>query len=385
MKGISQRLSLTAVIVAASLAICLAQFGPARAGRERNGASPKSLRGRAASEYLKQSGLYDSLAAVSSFAEQSKLLADDGAAQDNFGYSVAVSGDTAVVGSPRDQVGGSAAQGSAYVYVRANGVWAQQQKLTASDGAASDEFGYAVAVEGDTVFVGRHNTQQLSNRTRGAVYVYTRSGSTWTQGPSILSGDGVEGDNFGVSLAVDGDTLVVGAQLKNNGTTFFQGAAYVFTGAGATWTQQAKLLADDGGFANFFATSVAVSGDTIVVGSPGQPGTSADNGRGSAYVYARAGAAWSQQQKLLASDGAAGDQFGFSVGVSGDTVVVGARLDTVNSVGAQGSVYVFTRSGTAWAEQQHLFGVEQTQRNDQFGYAVAISGDAIASARPCTK
>ena len=323
-------------------------------------------------------------AAASAFVEQGKLQASDGAAQDSFGFSVAVSGDTAVVGAPADGVGSNPRQGSAYVYVRSGSAWTQQQKLNASDGIANDEFGYAVAIQGDTIFVGRHFTQVGNNaRTRGAVYVFTRSGSTWTQSATLLApSDAADGDLFGSSLAVDNGTLVVGALQKNNGTTFFQGAAYVFTGAAAAWTQQAKLVANDGGFANFFGVSVAVSGDTTVVGATGQAGVSADSGRGAAYVFTRSGSAWSQQQKLLAGDGAAGDAFGFSVGVSGDTAVVGARLDNVNGVGGQGSVYVFVRGGTVWTEQQHLFGVEATQRNDTFGGSVAVRGDTVVVGAP---
>ncbi len=323
-------------------------------------------------------------AAAGAFVQQGKLEASDGVAQDSHGYTVAISGDTAVVSSPRDQVGSNPSQGSAYVYVRTGTTWAFQQKLTASDGIANDEFGYAVAIVGDTIFVGRHFTQVGNNaRTRGAVYVFTRSGTTWTQAPTPLTpSDAADGDLFGSSLAVDGGTLVVGALQKNNGGTFFQGAAYVFTGAGASWSQQGKLLAADGGFANFFGVSVSVSGDTAVVGAPGQAGISADSGRGAAYVFARSGGTWTQQQKLLASDGAAGDAFGFSVGVSNDTAVVGSRLDSVNGVGGQGSAYVFTRSGTVWTEQQHLFGVEATQRNDTFSGSVAISGDTIAVGAP---
>ncbi|HEX6184754.1 MAG TPA: FG-GAP repeat protein, partial [Pyrinomonadaceae bacterium] len=348
MKGIGKRVFLVAALVAAaSLVFWLA---------ERTGA------------------------AAGAFVQQGKLQANDGAAQDALGFSVAISGDTAVVGAPADATGSNTRQGAAYVYVRSGSTWTQQQKLTASDGIANDEFGYAVAIAGDTIFVGRHFTQAGNNaRTRGAVYVFTRTGNVWTQAPTPLTpSDAADGDLFGSSLAVDGGTLVVGALQKNNSSTFFQGAAYVFNGAGASWTQQGKLLAADGGFASFFGVSVAVSGDTAVVGATGQAGISADSGRGAAYVFTRNGGAWSQQQKLLASDGAEGDAFGFSVGVSNDTAVVGSRLDTVGSTGGQGSAYVFTRSGTVWTEQQHLFGVETVQRNDTFGGSVAVSGDTIA-------
>jgi hypothetical protein len=158
-------------------------------------------------------------AAASAFAQQGKLEAADGAAQDSLGYAVAVSGDTAVVGAPADAVGANSRQGSAYVYVRTGSTWSFQQKLTASDGIANDEFGYSVAIQGETIFVGRHFTQAGNNaRTRGAVYVYTRSGATWTQAPAQLTpSDAADGDLFGSSLSVDGGTLVVGAMQKNNG------------------------------------------------------------------------------------------------------------------------------------------------------------------------
>ncbi|HYP53441.1 MAG TPA: hypothetical protein VEQ42_07865, partial [Pyrinomonadaceae bacterium] len=229
--------SMGVVVVALSalalfaLAVC---FGsPASAARPSAAASapsqrpaPRQLRGAEASQFLRESGIGQSLdAAAGGYVEQAKLLASDGAAQESHGFSVAVSGDTAVVGAPADQVGSNSRQGSAYVYTRSGSTWTQQQKLTASDGVANDEFGYAVAIGGDTIFVGRHFTQ-VGNpaRTRGAVYVFTRSGTTWTQSATpLVSGDAADGDLFGASLAYDEGTLVVGALQKNNGSTFFRG------------------------------------------------------------------------------------------------------------------------------------------------------------------
>jgi hypothetical protein len=343
------------------------------------------LRGQEAVKFLKDNGLYEPLAAATGgFVEQARLLASDGASQDSMGFSVAISGDTAVVGAPADAVNSKNRQGSVYVYVRTGTTWTQQQKLNSSDGAANDEFGYSVAIAGDTIAAGRRNTQTGVNRSRGSVYIFKRTGTTWAEQQILTSDDGVEGDIFGSSLALENDTLVVGAQLKMIGSNFFQGAAYVFTRGSASnnFAQQARLTANDGGFADFFGYSVAVSGDTIIVGAVGQAGSGAASGRGWAYVYVRSGSSWTQQQKLSASDGASGDAFGYSVGISGDTAIIGARADVVGSSGEVGSAYIFTRAGTVWAEQQKLTAAEATPRNDFFGNSVAIVGDTVVVGSP---
>ncbi|MSQ08671.1 MAG: hypothetical protein EXR44_05165, partial [Dehalococcoidia bacterium] len=202
--------------------------------------------------------------------------------------------------------------------------WTQQQKLTASDGAANDFFGYSVAVSGDTAVVGAWGDDSA----KGSAYVFTRSGSTWTQQQKLTASDGAAIDYFGYSVAVSGDTAVVGAY----GDDSYKGSAYVFTRSGSTWTQQQKLTASDGAANDYFGGSVAVSGDTAVVGAYGD-----DSEKGSAYVFTRSGSTWTQQQKLTASDGAANDFFGWSVAVSGDTAVVGARSDD----SSKGSAYMF--------------------------------------------
>jgi hypothetical protein len=328
----------------------------------------------------------DSLAAPdanTAFVQQAKLLASDGAAQDSLGFSSAISGDTAIVGAPRNSGGtGLQSRGAAYIYVRSGTTWTQQQKLVPSDGAATDQFGYSVAINGNTAAVGRYNTTTGQNRADGKVYIFIRNGTTWTETQTLVSNDIAQGDLFGNSLAFENDTLVIGALNKNTGSNFFQGAAYVFirSSAGANFTQQAKLTASDGVFADFFGYSVAVSGDSVIVGATslaGQP-----NSKGKAYIFTRSGTSWSQQQILQASDGTNGDAFGFAVGISGDTAVVGARLDDVGAVSDQGSAYVFSRSGASWSQTQQLLGVETTQRNDQFGSALAIKGDTIVIGSP---
>jgi uncharacterized protein (TIGR03437 family) len=302
--------------------------------------------------------------------QQQQLLANDGAANEGFGFSVALSGDTVVVGAGSDDIGANADQGSAYVFTRNGGVWTLQQKLIANDGSAGDFFGISMALSGDTVVVGAFEDAIGANTAQGSAYVFTRSGGVWTLQQKLTAGDGGTNDLFGRSVAISGESVVVGAGGYND----FQGAAYVFTRSGTVWTQQQRLTANDGAAFDVFGLSVAISGDTVVVGAPDV--ISANESQGSAYVFTRSGTAWTQQQKLTASDGAPGDHFGISVALSGDTAVVGANIEDIGPNADQGSAYVFTRSGTAWIQQQKLTANDGAP-GDHFGISVALSGDTV--------
>ncbi len=311
------------------------------------------------------------------WTHQAQLTASDGAAGDKFGDSVAISGDTVVVGAKGEDVGTNGDQGSAYVFARSGTTWTQQAQLTASDGEAGDLFGTSVAISGDTVVVGAVLDDVGANAALGSAHVFVRSGVSWSQQAQLTASDG---DQFGISVAISGDTVVVGAQLDDVGANTAQGSAYVFVRSGVSWSQQAQLTASDGALADFFGKSVAISGDTVVVGAVFDD-VGANFDQGSAYVFVRSGSVWSQQQKLRASDGAAGDQFGFSVAISGDTVVVSAEFDDVTGISDQGSAYVFTRSGTTWARQQQLLSGDGAA-SDHFGQSVAISGDTVVVGAP---
>ncbi|WP_095987402.1 DUF7507 domain-containing protein [Cystobacter fuscus] len=297
--------------------------------------------------------------------EQAKLTASDAAAFDNFGWSVALSGDTAVVGAPDDDTGA----GSAYVFVRSGTAWSQQAKLTASDAAALDSFGTSVALSGDTAVVGAYGDDTAAGEDAGSAYVFVRSGTTWSQQAKLTASDAVAFDRFGSSVALSGDTAVVGARGDDTAAGSETGSAYVFVRSGTAWSQQAKLTASDAAAGDLFGWSVALSGDTAVVGAPDD-----DTGAGSAYVFVRSGTAWSEQAKLTASDAAALDSFGTSVALSGDTAVVGAPNDDTAAGSETGSAYVFVRSGTAWSQQAHLT-ASDAAAGDFFGWSVAISGD----------
>ncbi|HNG34653.1 MAG TPA: putative Ig domain-containing protein, partial [Blastocatellia bacterium] len=308
---------------------------------------------------------------------QKKIIApDDGSSVGfaRFGTSVALSGNTLAVGMPEATINGNFAQGAVYVFIRSGTNWVQQDKLNASaiDGLPGDRFGYSVALEGDTLVLGAPGQSSQ----RGAIYVFTRNGVTWAaQGPKLLANDGAAGDRLGQSIALSGDTLVAGANQAKIGANLNQGAAYVFTRTGTTWAQQTKFTAADGAANDEFGISVAISGDTAAAGA-WRHKVGANDSQGAAYVFSRNGATWTPFPALTANDGGVGDKFGCAVALGGDTLVVGAYGYLV----AQGAAYVFTRAG-AWLFQQKLSPSNQSGLKE-FGRAVVISGDTVIVGAP---
>ena len=305
------------------------------------------------------------------WTQQGKLMASDAAPGDNLGHSVAISGDTAIVGAQRNDGTGSDS-GSAYVFTRSAGVWTQQAKLTASDAAAGDEFGTFVFISDDTAIVGATlNDDGGSNS--GAAYVFTRSGSVWTQQAKLTASDAAQDDRFGGNVSISGDTAIIGAFGNDDGGAD-SGSAYIFTRSGGVWTQQAKLTASDAAAGDYFGNFVSISGDTAIAGA--YPDDDAGSNSGSAYIFTRTGATWTQQAKLTASDAAAGDEFGVYVSISGDTAIVGAFRDDDGGSNS-GSAYIFARNGSTWTQQAKLTAFDAAA-NDEFGIGVSISGNTAA-------
>ncbi|MCC6904083.1 MAG: hypothetical protein IT377_34265 [Polyangiaceae bacterium] len=327
-----------------------------------------------------QGSAYVFVRSGSIWTEQAKLKASDGAAGDFFGLSVSISGDTVVVGADEDVVGANYLQGSAYVFVRSGSSWTEQAKLTASDGAASDLFGWSVSVFGDTVVVGAMEDDVGANGDQGSAYVFVRSGTSWTQQAKLTSSDGAADDQFGCSVSVSGDTAVVGALFDDVGANAEQGSAYVFVRSGTSWTQQAKLTAGDGADGDIFGRKVSTSGDTAVVGAE-LDDVGANKNQGSTYIFVRSGSTWTEQAKLTASDGAANDYFGGSVSVFDDAVVIGAFGDDVGANYGQGSAYVFVRSGSTWTERAKLTASDGAA-SDTLGNSVSLSGDTVVVGAP---
>ena len=292
-----------------------------------------------------------------------KLTGSEATSNDYFGYSVALSSDgtTALVGSWGNQ--------AAYVFTLVDGNWTQQQKLTASDGGLNDDFGQYVALSGDgnTALIGAI----YRNHQTGAAYVYNRSGTTWTLQQELApANNGADGFGNSVALSGDGNTALVGSPLDNSS----KGAAYVFTRNGTTWTQQQFLIAPDGQTGAQFGGAVALSSDgtTALIGGWGTAVTVA--AQGSAYLFTRSANSWTQQQELTASDPETDAQFGTALALSGDgkTALVGAQGQTFTQPN-QGAAYLFT-AASGWAQQQELTATGG-MGDDFFGRSVALSSD----------
>lgn len=321
------------------------------------------------------------------------LTPTGGQPDDEFGWSIAMASNTAVVGAPSRGSEG-VYRGSAFVFTRqGNGSWLQQAELTAgADGKNLDSFGEVVGIasNGNTVIVGAPGTDLGDERRdAGAVYVFTRNGTTWTRQAVLSASDGVGGDNFGSSASIGGDTVVVGAPGHDPGGKPLGGAAYVFTRTGTTWTQRAKL-AGGGNFqaGDAFGFAVAVSKSssgaterTILVGAPffhqGVVGPQV----GRVTVFVGSGATWTKQTNLSPSDGDNGDAFGFAVAIDGNVAIVGAPGHDIGDKTQAGQAYVFQRSGTVWS-QQTVLRASDPASGDQLGVSVDIGPETAVVGAP---
>jgi phosphopantetheinyl transferase len=303
-----------------------------------------------------------------------RVPSDSDTHNDNFGTSVSISGDYAIVGAQNKSVGINTLQGAAYIFYRTGNTWTQQAKLTAADGAANDNFGVSVSISGDYAIVGAHG----KSGAQGAAYVFFRTGSTWAQQAKLTAADPVSGDVFGKSVSISGDYVIVAAYAKTVGINFYQGAAYIFFRTGTTWAQQQKLVSTDGAANDAFGHSVSISGDYAIVGAKDKT-IGANAAQGAAYIFGRIGASWVQVIRLTiagGSPGAANDNFGYSVAISGNYAIIGAPYKSYNTNTLQGAAYIFFLSGGVWAQQQYLISADGTT-NDIFGFSVAISGDYV--------
>ncbi|MBU0617282.1 MAG: FG-GAP repeat protein [Planctomycetes bacterium] len=305
--------------------------------------------------------------------QRAKLTGEDGAQLDHFGETVAVSAGTAVVGAHGDDDNGPSS-GSAYVFERERDVrWSLRTKLTASDGTDYDNFGTAASISAEAIIIGAHFDDDLGQRS-GSAYVFERDpNGVWSQVAKLLANDGAAYDLFGSAVGASGDCAVIGAP-EDNDNGYASGSAYVFgRDPNGVWTQHAKLLADDGDAADLFGLSVAIDGDIIAVGA--RDDEALGNWSGSAYVFERdAFGIWHQAAKLLPHDGSAFWSFGESVAISGNRVLVGATT-AFSFAPAGGAAYMFERDPNgAWPEVAQLVS-DDIANSDFFGIAVALDGD----------
>ena len=281
-----------------------------------------------------------------------KILPSDGSAKDNFGMSVFISGDYAMVGSPvnNDSVG------AVYVFRRDGTVWIETQKLIASDGAKGDMFGGiigSISISGDYTIIGAPN----ANFSKGTAYIFKREGTNWIEKQKLHPADLNDSSWFGASVSITDSFTVIGATQN-----LYSGSAYVFRNEGNNWIEQHKLISSDSVGGSQFGASVSIYKDNIIIGAPGENFI-----RGSAYIFKREANAWIEEQKITASDGAPLNYFGFAVSMFGDYAVIGA-------IGAR-RAYLFKKENTYWIEKQKLIASDGSYGKDYFGASVSIWQD----------
>ncbi len=316
-----------------------------------------------------------------SWVQTQKLTSGDGAAgssphgggrpvSDGFGCSIAVSGTVAVIGACSATVNGNPAQGAAYIFKESDGIWTQVQKLIAGDGIAYDLFGRSVAVSDSFIFVGAFAAVD-GNPLQGAVYVFAKSGNSWTQTQKLTASDGAAYGDFGISGAnviIDGTTAFIGANPTDSVGIPLQGAVYVFTETDGMWAQAQKLTVSDAGDENDFGITIGVSGSTLLVDADSTNGLI---GVSAAWIFNKANGIWTEAQKITPDDGS---QWG-QVAISGDTAVIGAPFATVGRDEDRGKVLVFKKSSNGTWNQTMTLVSSDGFWFDQYGESVAMSDD----------
>ena len=309
------------------------------------------------------------------------LEASDTAASDAFGSGVALDGDVIAVGAPAGPGAASANQGAVYVFKRSGASWSQVAKLTASDAGGGDEFGATVAIKGDIIVVGAPGADIGGAFDAGAAYVFRNTtGNTWTEQAKLTASNGALGDRFGSAVSATSSRALVGAPERSSGA----GAAYLFRSASGNWSQAVAFTSGEAGAIGFGASvalSSTLAGDWAFVGAP--EATTSGTAAGAAFVYQRnTDTSWPFSARLAPSDGEAGEAFGSAMGAADDRVVVGSPLDTVRGITGAGSARVYRRIATgAWQEGSKLAAATGATLGS-FGGAVALAGERVMIGAP---
>lgn len=310
-------------------------------------------------------------------------VASDGEVGDQFGYSVAINGNYAIIGAPFDNIGANDNQGSAYIFFFNDSAWVQQAKLVAANGAAGDDFGYSVSISGDYAIVGARHDDVGADSDQGSAYIFIRSGISWTQQANITGASGAASDYFGQSVSIDGDYCAIGSPGDDVGANLNQGTAYVFIRSGINWTQQDYKTLPGGAEADDFGSAVSISGIYLVVGAP-LDDIGATMNRGSAHVFQRTGSSWSHTQVLTYTDNDHYN-FGASVSINGNYLVAGVPGTSFSDFPGSGRGYFF--NGTSWGTAPNanfllsIIGVDAFN-GDQFGYSVSLGGNNLIVGAP---
>lgn len=312
----------------------------------------------------------------SGWVEEQRFSSSTGTSWDDFGAAIAMSADVIVVGSPLDDIGINAWQGSATVFRWSAGIWVEEQHLIHNAGSNSDFFGSSVSVSGDVLVVGRPGADVAGISFAGSVTVYRWNGTSWAAEQELTAGD-LGSDAFGASVSVSGDVIAVGAPSDGaNGGFFANGSATIFRWDGSSWNEEHKVLGFGYYYTGAFGSSIWVQNDVLVVGTP-----AVTSSAGSARVYRWNGASWTKEQSLKPMNSHKGDLFGSAVAVSDDTIVIGASTASVGFSSKQGSATTFLWNGVSWVED-HALTANDGASGDKLGSAVAIhDGVVVVSSR----
>ena len=301
--------------------------------------------------------------------QEARLVASDGEQYDYFGCSVDISGNIAVIGASGNDDNRSKS-GSAYIFRYNNSSWIEVAKIVASDGYLNDEFGYSIAVSGSYVLVGANGDDDLGNNSGSAyIFVYDADSEQWKEQVKLLASDGESKDNFACAVDIAGDYAIIGADFDDDHGSS-SGAAYIFKRDLNTWKQLVKLTPDDGSEYDHFGYDVAISDHYAVIGAYADDVKGPKSG--SAYVFENTNGTWQQVAKLMPSDGVREDHFGWSVSISGKNILVGSKFDGDNG-SRSGSAYIFQRVQGQWTEMKKILSSDGNS-NDYFGHSVSIHG-----------
>ncbi len=294
-----------------------------------------------------------------------KILASDGSSDDWFGFSIDIDEEYAIIGARWDDVNGVVNAGSAYIFKYDNGSWVENAKLWASDGAEGDWFGHSVSISGQYAFVSAVSDETVG-AVSGSVYVFKHVGTDWVEEQKILvlPDGGNSAIDFGWSVCVEGDYALIGA-INDDDCGDSSGSTYVFHYDGAHWNEVQKLLPADGKAWAFFGYCISLDGDSAIIGARG------DEYKGAAYIFTLEETTWVETQKLIAADGAGGDYFGRSVFLNGEYVIVGAHYDDDNGE-ESGSAYIFYYDNGSWTQQAKII-ASDGEPEEEFGDAVYIN------------
>jgi hypothetical protein len=298
--------------------------------------------------------------------EVNKIFPLDVASNYNFGKSVSIDNEYIVIGSPWHDYN-APYSGLVYVYKYINSNYIHYATLSGFDAEEWDNFGFSVSISDDVIVVGAPWNKQNEIST-GAAYIFTLVGDDWVQQTKLVAFDGEEEDYFGSSVEIFGDYIVIGAPWHNHNDVY-SGAAYVYKRDGSDWTFQTKLVASDAQAYDLFGSSVSINGDYIVIGARGS--------QGSAYIFTLQGSTWVEQEKLIDEQGQSGDNFGCSVSIDNEFVVIGAK--GVNN--ARGSAYIYKLTDLTWEKHIQL-NISDGVAGDTFGFSVDIFGEYILIGAP---